>query len=169
MTTFSEEVEVEVAELRREAVRVVAVMNVASGIMPMQAVAMRHLGGGAFPDEEIRAFDALELDRALYDAYPLGPREQGANHGTFAFRAPSQNLERIVMSGLQDTTHGFGDLLRGGAAVWHGAGLVVRDWGTRVDRAPRLDDVNIRVPHTMKGPTRREDLCRIQIHVSSAV
>src|SRR3569623_1958987 len=59
MAALVEEVDVEIGELRRKAVRVVAVAHAAVAALPVQAVTRGQRAARAAPCEEIAAVDAL--------------------------------------------------------------------------------------------------------------
>ena len=68
---LAEQVQVEVADLRRETVRVVGRPGIAVLVLPAQAVVQRDAAGVATPLEEVGVGHALERNPGLLDAPPV--------------------------------------------------------------------------------------------------
>ena len=119
---LAEQVQIEVAELRREGIGVVGRQCVAVLVVPAEAVVRGDLAAVAAPLEEVRVGDALERDPALLDRDRACVGEEGPHEHAVVGRVATEHGEGIVVARLGDASQRFRE--RGGRArlgARHGA------------------------------------------------
>ena len=110
VAALAEEVEIEIRELGRKAVGIVMDVMVTGGIDPVDSVTLGNLGRRTLPKEKIRSFDPGEGLGCLDQGNRLGARQEHADHCPVALEVPAENLERVVVTRLDDALQGFRNL-----------------------------------------------------------
>ena len=111
VAALAEEVEIEIRELGRKAVGIVMDVMVTGGIDPVDAITLGNLGRRALPNEEIRSLDPREgLGRLDQGDRSRPPGRKHADHCPVALEVPAEDLERVVVTRLDDALQGFRNL-----------------------------------------------------------
>ncbi len=120
VAALAEQVQIEVLELRTEAVGVVPCVAVALLVVPVQTVVLRHFGRIALPLEQVRAFNPAQVDSGPLDADALGLWQKGFDQATPFCHMPAEDCEGIVMARFEDAPDGLGELYVLGFPGVHG-------------------------------------------------
>ena len=99
---FGEQVQVEIAHLRTEGIRVARNVFPALGIMPDQAVMLGQVAAVAAPFEQVSLRQAGHRQAAFRNLHLHGARNEGAHHGRFPFLMAPQYGERVVVPCFAD-------------------------------------------------------------------
>ena len=80
------------------------------GIDPVDSVTLGNLGCGALPNEKIRSLDSSEGLGGLDQGGRLCAGQEHADHCPVALEVPAENLERVVVTRLDNALQGFRNL-----------------------------------------------------------
>ncbi len=98
VTAFAKQVQIEIAELLGETIRIVIDMRIAGSVGPLQTIALRHRARRPLPGKEVRTGDALH-GRLVFDQLRgTCAREIGEYAFAAAMRMTPEYGEGIVMA-----------------------------------------------------------------------
>ena len=118
MAALTKEMKVKVTQLRWKGIGIDQAVDMTLSIRPVDAIARLKQGGLTHPHKEVRSLDARHLDTGTRDPDLFGFRQEQPEMTEPLDQVATQDIERIVVAGLQDALERFGEL--GGGEVTGG-------------------------------------------------